>query len=291
MLPSRKDRFLTALMHYLPHHFLSSLMYKLARSKWPPLKKMLIEEIAGHFKIDLFDAEVPYLSAYPSFNAFFTRALKAGARPICKQPLSVASPVDGKVSQCGAIEHGKLLQAKGQDFSLKALLAGSENLAQEFAEGSFATIYLSPRDYHRIHMPYTGQLRKMIFVPGRLFSVNEATSHLVPNLYARNERVICLFDTEAGPMAVILVGAIFVGSMETVWHGEVRGPSNKPGVWNYEGEKAITLEKGAELGRFNMGSTVVMLFPQGANQWLPALKAGIAVKMGQRVGTLNKLAG
>lgn len=288
MVPSTKDRILTSLLNYLPHHLLSSIMYKMARSEWPPLKKLLIEEVANRFKIDIFEAKNSHLDAYPSFNAFFTRALKPGVRPISKKPHAIVSPVDGKTSQAGEIHEGRIIQAKGHDYSLSALLAGDSKLAEKFQEGSFVTIYLSPRDYHRIHMPYTGKLREMHFVPGKLFSVSEATTQLVPSLFARNERVINVFDTEFGTMAVIFVGAIFVGSMETVWHGEVRGPNSDPTFWHYNEEQAVTLEKGEEMGRFNMGSTVILLLPPGISRWEPALKPGVAVRVGQCIGQIKQ---
>lgn len=287
MVPTKKDRFLTSLLNYLPHHLLSGVMYRLARSEWPPLKKLMIEEAANRFKIDIFEAKNPHLDSYPSFNAFFTRALKPEARPISKKPDVIVSPVDGKTSQAGKIHQGRLIQAKGHDFSLDELLAGDTKLANDFQDGSFATIYLSPRDYHRIHMPYQGTLREMHFVPGKLFSVSEATTQLVPRLFARNERVINVFNTDFGPLAVIFVGAIFVGSMETVWHGEIRGPSSDPTLWRYQGKQAVTLEKGEEMGRFNMGSTVILLLPPGVSDWEPALRPGVAVRMGQRIGRIR----
>ena len=199
-----------------------------------------------------------------------------------------ASPpkIDGKTSQASEIHEGRIIQAKGHDYSLSALLAGDSKLAEKFQEGSFVTIYLSPRDYHRIHMPYTGKLREMHFVPGKLFSVSEATTQLVPSLFARNERVINVFDTEFGTMAVIFVGAIFVGSMETVWHGEVRGPNSDPTFWHYNEEQAVTLEKGEEMGRFNMGSTVILLTTEGFD-WDDAIKPGETVVMGQSVGRMQ----
>ncbi|HIE55651.1 MAG TPA: phosphatidylserine decarboxylase, partial [Chromatiaceae bacterium] len=193
-------------------------------------------------------------------------------------------PADGKINQAGYVQQDRLLQAKGQEFSLLQLLAGDTVLASRFAEGAYVTIYLSPRDYHRVHMPVTGRLEKMIFVPGSLFSVSEATTRLVPGLFARNERLICLFETALGPMAVIMVGAIFVASMETVWEGEVRGPAGEPSTWIYSGEDRITLKKGEEMGRFNMGSTVITLFAKNRVTWDPALQPGVQVRMGQPLG-------
>ena len=287
MTPGFKDRFLTNLLRVLPQHALSGLMYKATRVTWKPFKNALIQEVVNRYAVDMFEAENPRPTSYPSFNAFFTRSLKPDARPLAMEPDAVASPADGKINQAGYVHADRMLQAKGHDFSLLQLLGGNAALAQEFAGGGYATIYLSPRDYHRVHMPVTGRLREMIFVPGTLFSVSEATTQLVPGLFARNERLICLFDTAAGPMAVILVGAIFVGSMETVWAGEVRGPSGEPTAWIYAGNDRIVLKKGEEMGRFNLGSTVITLFGQGRVTWDPALQPGVRVRMGQKIGRIR----
>ncbi|HHH39875.1 MAG TPA: phosphatidylserine decarboxylase [Sedimenticola sp.] len=287
MTPGLKDRLLTNLLRVLPQHALSGLMYRATRVTWKPFKNALIKEVVNRYAVDMFEAENPRPTSYACFNDFFTRALKADARPIAAEPDAVASPADGKINQAGYISDGRLLQAKGHDFSLLQLLGGRYDLAGEFADGGYVTIYLSPRDYHRVHMPVTGRLREMIFVPGNLFSVSEATTHLVPGLFARNERVICLFDTAAGPMAVILVGAIFVGSMETVWAGEVRGPAGEPTTWLYAGNQPVVLKKGEEMGRFNMGSTVITLFARDRVQWDPALVPGVRVRMGQRIGRIR----
>jgi len=284
--PTFKDKLSTGLLKILPQHLLARFMYKLARSKWPPLKNLLITEVASRYSVDIFEAENPHLDSYPSFNAFFTRALKTDARPISSRHDSIACPADGKVNHAGRICHGHLIQAKGHEYGLMSLLAGDQALTEEFLDGNYATVYLSPRDYHRVHMPVTGRLREMHFVPGKLFSVSEATTQLVPELFALNERVICVFDTIAGPMAVILVGAIFVGSMETIWEGEVHGPGSDPTIWRYQDERVITINKGEELGRFNMGSTVILLFPRNHAQWEKALRPGLAVRMGQAIGTL-----
>ena len=288
MTPRFKDRFFTQLLRVLPQHALSGVVYRATRVTWKPFKNLLIQEVVNRYAVDMFEAENPHPKSYPSFNAFFTRALKADARPITADSDTVASPADGKINQAGYVHQGRLLQAKGHSFDLRALLAGSSDLEARFAGGAYATIYLSPRDYHRVHMPLTGRLREMIFVPGTLFSVSEATTHLVPGLFARNERLICLFDTAAGPMAVILVGAIFVGSMETVWAGEVRGPANRPSRWIYKGDQRLVLKKGEELGRFNMGSTVITLFSKGRVSWDPALQPGVKVRMGQRIGRIRR---
>lgn len=288
--PTFKDKLSTGLLKFLPQHLLAHIMYKVARSEWPALKNLLITEVASRYAVDVFEAENPHLESYPSFNAFFTRALKADARPVSSRHDSIACPADGKVNHAGRIHKGHLIQAKGHDYGLMSLLAGDLALTEEFLEGSYATVYLSPKDYHRVHMPVTGRLREMHFVPGKLFSVSEATTQLVPELFARNERVICIFDTLAGPMAVILVGAIFVGSMETIWEGEVRGPGSDPTIWRYPEQQAITINKGEELGRFNMGSTVILLFPEDRTHWEKALQPGVAVRMGQAIGTLTPAA-
>ena len=287
MTPGLKDKLLTNLLRVLPQHALSGLMYRATRVTWKPFKNMLIQEVVNRYAVDMFEAENPRPTSYASFNAFFTRSLKPDARPVAAEADAVASPADGKINQAGYIQEGKLLQAKGRDFSLLQLLGGSYTLSSAFADGGYATIYLSPSDYHRVHMPVTGRLREMIFVPGTLFSVSEVTTHLVPGLFARNERLICVFDTAAGPMAVILVGAIFVGSMETVWAGEVRGPANEPTTWLYGDNERIVLQKGEEMGRFNMGSTVITLFGKNGITWDPALQPGVRVRMGQKIGRLR----
>lgn len=277
--PGWLDRLNNWLVGILPQHWLSARMYDLARSEIPWLKNLVIRFVSSRYGINMQEAEVEDRFAYPSFNAFFTRALKADARPV--DPNGVVSPTDGVLSQAGPIRADRLLQAKGHEYSLYALLGGDGALASEFESGSFATIYLSPRDYHRVHIPLSGTLREMIFVPGDLFSVSEATAQLVPGLFARNERLILLFDSERGPMAVILVGAIFVGSMQTVWHGEVK--ADQVQRWEYPQESAPRFEKGDEIGRFNMGSTVILLHPQHAVEMREEL-TGEHVRMGQPIG-------
>lgn len=278
--PGLYDRFTTALLRVLPQHLLSAAMYKVARSEVAWLKNAIISYVIKYFKVDMSLAKNEDAHSYASFNAFFTRELKPEVRPINSQGL--ISPVDGKVSQCGRIAGDRLIQAKGHEFSLYALLAAHSDNASLFENGDFATIYLSPRDYHRIHMPLSGTLREMVFVPGDLFSVSEATTQLVPGLFARNERVICYFDTDRGPMAVILVGAIFVGSMQTVWHGEVTAEGSLPKRWTYPGERAPSFRKGEEIARFNMGSTVILLHPQHATDFHADL-AGQRVVMGEKI--------
>lgn len=283
--PRLRDRLLLALLRRLPQHVLSAAMHRLARWRWPPAKKALIRFVVRRYGIDTSEAAEPDLDGYPSFNAFFTRALRPDARPFDPTPGALLCPVDGRISQIGRIRADRLLQAKGVDYSLRELLAGDAELARDFVDGHFATLYLSPRDYHRVHQPADGALRRMDFVPGDLFSVNATSVLLLPGLFTRNERVVCVFDGARGPFAVILVGAIFVGSMETVWHGEVR--ARTPGGvdrWDYAGEPPIRLEAGAELGRFNMGSTVILLFPPGTVAWHDELQAGAAVRLGQGLG-------
>ena len=280
--PTLLDRISTSLLRILPQHLLAAGMYHVARSTTPWLKDLLITQISRHFGVDMAEAEQPDPAAYPSFNAFFTRALKVDARPLAAGML--VSPADGTLSQIGTIHGQALLQAKGHDFDLLALLAGDKQKTAQFRDGLFATIYLSPKDYHRVHIPFAGSLESMVFVPGDLFSVSEATTQLIPGLFARNERVICHFDTAIGPMAVILVGAIFVGSMETVWHGEVRAARGQPTKWVYQGEDRRHFDAGAEIGRFNMGSTVIVLLPAGTAAWEPDLGPARGIRMGQAIG-------
>lgn len=283
--PTLLDRLKTQLLRVLPQHLLAAGMYRLMRARTPWLKNLLIQRIGTHYGIDLADAEQPDAGAFPSFNAFFTRALKPGARPIADGML--VSPADGSVSQIGAIDGRSLLQAKGHSYDLLVLLAGDKRMATQFEDGLFATIYLSPKDYHRVHMPFAGTLRSMVFVPGSLFSVSDATAQLVPGLFARNERVIAFFDTDIGPLAVILVGAIFVGSMETVWHGEVRGRGGEPTRWIYAGEDRREFAVGDEIGRFNMGSTVIVLLSRGAASWASNIGPGSHVRMGEAIGRIT----
>lgn len=274
------------LQYVLPHHLISRVVLVATRVKFAPIKNWLISAFMRGFKPDLSDAVEENPLAYASFNAFFTRALKPGARPIAGDARVLVSPVDGTLSQCGAIRDGQLLQAKGHDYSLDALLAGAATeWAQRFRNGCFATIYLAPYNYHRIHMPITGTLASAWYVPGRLFSVNQATAAQVPNLFARNERVVLLFNGDCGPFAVIFIGALNVGSMATVWHGDVTPcwsrrstPLPLPPV------PQRSLQRGAELGRFNMGSTVILLFGPGAVALASDLEPGQTLRLGQQLG-------
>jgi phosphatidylserine decarboxylase len=285
--PSRNDRLFALALSVLPHHLLSRLMYAATRWEWPPFKRRLVRWAVKHYGIDMGEAVEPEPDRYPCFNAFFTRALKPGARPVDSDPATIVSPVDGQVSQAGVVNDDRLFQAKGRYFSLEELLGDAE-LAARFRSGSFAILYLSPRDYHRIHMPLDGRLEQMIHIPGRLFSVNHATVRAVPRLFARNERIVTLFDTPAGPAAVILVGAIFVGSMETVWAGTVTPVERRISRWHYGGGETrnVVLAKGQEMGRFNMGSTVILLFPEDRVVWDSHLVAKQHVRFGQRIARM-----
>ena len=236
----------------------------------------------GRYGVNMAEAAVPVVDSYPTFNEFFTRALRPDARPLADTKW--LCPVDGAISQFGALERDRIFQAKGHNYSSRALVGGDAALAATFDGGAFATLYLSPKDYHRIHMPCRGTLQRMIHVPGELFSVNPTTARGVPNLFARNERVVCVFDSDHGPFVLALVGATIVGSMATVWHGVVNPP--RPGVlrdWDYTG-RDIVLERGAEMGRFLLGSTVVMLFPKNTLTFNPSWKPGGAIRMGEAMG-------
>jgi len=269
----------------LPQHAIARVVHALARAQTVWLKNALIRAFAHAFRVDLSDAVVTHATDYPTFNAFFTRALAPGARPPTDDVRVLACPVDGTVSQAGVSAGETLLQAKGQPYSLTALLAGDAALAARFHDGAFATLYLAPHNYHRIHMPCAGTLEEMIFVPGSLYSVNAATERAIPGLFARNERVVCLFDTAAGPMVVVLVGALIVGSMETVWHGEVRATPRQITRWRYDA--SVRLERGDELGRFNVGSTVIVLCARGRVRWDAAIRAGENVRVGQPLGLVT----
>ena len=277
--PTLLDRISTNALRILPQHLLAAGMYRLMRAETPWLKRLLIAKIGQRYGVDMTEAADPNPENYANFNAFFTRALRDDARPVAAD--SVVSPADGKLSQIGMIDGDQLLQAKGHTFDLLALLAGDKTHAARFRDGLYATVYLSPRDYHRVHLPLAGTLESMTFVPGDLFSVSEATMQLVPGLFARNERVICHFSTAAGPMAVILVGAIFVGSIETIWHGEVKGVGGDITRWVYRDADRRVFSAGDEIGRFNMGSTVIVLLPKETATWLPDLEPSSAVRMGE----------
>ncbi|MBD1600800.1 archaetidylserine decarboxylase [Pseudomonas typographi] len=281
-----KDRLFILAQYLLPHHLISRLAGCLAECRVRWVKNAFTGWFAGHFRVDMSEAQVEDITAYEHFNAFFTRALKPDARPLDPTPGAVLCPADGAISQLGPIEHGRVFQAKGHSFSVLELLGGDPAIAAPFMGGQFATVYLSPRDYHRVHMPLAGTLREMIYVPGRIFSVNQTTAEDVPELFARNERVVCLFDTERGPMAMVLVGAMIVASIETVWAGRVTPPKRDLKRWRYDeaARGPVHLEKGAEMGRFKLGSTVIVLFGPGQVQWGHPLEALSPVKMGQGLG-------
>ncbi len=271
--------------YLLPHHALSRIMHVITRSEIHWWKTSFTRWFVRHFKVDMNLALEPNLDCYPSFNAFFTRALKSDARPIIADENVLASPVDGAVSQLGKINNGRIFQAKGRDYTLLELLGNDAKKARLFEDGSFATLYLSPRDYHRIHIPVDGKLTAMTHIPGRLFSVSPATARAVPRLFARNERVVAYFDTAAGPMAMVMVGAIFVASIETVWAGEVTPPAGqKIRHWQYDPETtAHQFRKGDEVGRFNMGSTVILLHAKNSIEWLGNIQATDTLQMGQAI--------
>lgn len=279
-------RLFVGLQYMLPHHLFSALMFRVTRIRWRPLKDLLVRNVVRHYRVDMTEAQEPDPSVYGSFNEFFTRSLRPEARPVAGEKDAVASPADGALSQLGSIADGRVFQAKGRDYSLLELLGGRADWAERLDAGTFATVYLSPRDYHRVHMPLGGTLREMIHVPGRLFSVNPVTTSLVPRLFGRNERVVCLFESDAGPMAVILVGAIFVGSMETVWAGQVTPTGGRKPSRTYSGEEAVWIARGEEMGRFNMGSTVILVFPPETMEWDRQLKPGDSLRVGQRIGRL-----
>lgn len=275
---------LTALTYVLPHRLLSSLARSLAYSTHRSTKQWLIDTVTSKFGVDLSEAAEPDPTAYPTFNAFFTRALKPGARVADADPAAFLMPADGHVSQCGDIVDGRIFQAKGQSFTAAELL-GDDEAARPFTDGVYATVYLSPRDYHRVHMPWTGTLRETVHVPGRLFSVGTDAVASVPRLFARNERLVCHFDTEFGPMASVMVGALLVSGVETVWSGvEIPAYGDRITRKDYRG-KGIELERFAEMARFNYGSTVIVLLPRGVAALDPALKAESPVRLGQRLAS------
>ncbi len=277
---------LTSLTYVLPHRFLSSLARRLAYSTSPGTKQWLIDTVTRKFDVDLSEAAESDPRAYPSFNAFFTRALKPGARVADPDPRALLMPADGHISQCGAIEDGRIFQAKGQSFTAAELL-GDAAAAEPFRNGLFATVYLSPRDYHRVHMPWTGTLRETVHVPGRLFSVGTDAVANVPRLFARNERLVCHFDTDFGPMVSVMVGALLVSGVETVWSGEEIPPYGTAITRKDYRGKGITLERFAEMARFNYGSTVIVLLPPGVATLSPELRAESPVRLGQRLATLD----
>ena len=275
----------TGFQYILPQHFLSRIVYALMRCETHWLKNLLIRMISHIVGININEAMSPDPADYASFNAWFTRALKPGVRVFDPDPQAFLSPCDGQISEAGSLHENLILQAKGKDYSLQDLLA-NDPVCSQLTDGYFSTIYLSPSDYHRIHMPLTGQLQRMIHVPGRLFSVAPYTARLVPRLFARNERVICIFETDSGPLVMVLVGAMLVSSTETVWAGEVTPTKNKEVSIKDYTDQGISLSKGDEMGRFNMGSTVILLMPPQSVEGQVDLTAGTAVKVGQKLAVL-----
>jgi len=282
------DFFKTFWQYLLPKHFLSTLMHWLMNRETPWFKQLVITQLVKIYGVNLAEAERTAIEDYRSVNDFFTRSLATDARPIDASPESIVSPADGKISQSGTLKHNQLIQAKGYDYTVEALLGGNIALAKSFYNGDFAVVYLSPKDYHRIHMPMDGKLLSMTYVPGDLFAVNPATVRMVPDLFARNERLVLSFETAIGPLVLVMVGAIFVGSMETVWQGKITpdyGTSLKH--WDYA-DQSLHFAKGDEIGRFNMGSTVVMLLPSGETNGLNTHN-NTAILMGQHIASIGQI--
>jgi phosphatidylserine decarboxylase len=279
-----RGRLFAYLQYVLPQHAISRLVLKATRVRQAWFKNALIRGFLRLFEVDMRDAVEIEPLRYPSFNEFFTRALRPETRPFARDTDAIASPVDGTVSECGAIDGDTLLQAKGQYYTLTDLLAG-QPWAQRFAGGEFATIYLAPFNYHRIHMPLRGTLAETWYVPGRLFSVNSLTARFVPRLFARNERIVTLFETQAGAFALVMVGALNVGSMATVWAGDI-APAARRVVAKLP-PITLSLEKGAELGRFNMGSTVILLFEPNRARWRAGLQSAVALRLGETIGAFQ----
>jgi phosphatidylserine decarboxylase len=280
------EKLFSGIQYILPHHLLSRLVYAFMRIRLAPLKNTQIALISSVVDADWSESKLKDVSDFEHFNAFFTRELADDARPVDPDPKSFVSPSDGRISQCGRLTNDRILQAKGRHYTVRSLLA-NDPLTSEFNGGFFHTIYLSPRDYHRVHMPFAGKLQRMIHVPGRLFSVAPYTVRQVPDLFARNERVVSLFEITNGPMAMVLVGAMLVSSMETVWSGVVTPPRGRQvtrGDWS---RRDIFLDKGAEMGRFNMGSTVILLLPPGAVSSIEHYESGDNVVVGQKLGRLR----
>ncbi len=278
-----KQKILASIFYILPHHAISWVMFKSARVQWAPLKNLIIRVYTDLNPVKMHEASEENMFAYESLNAFFTRALKPECRPFDKNEKNWLCPVDGSVSQAQDIKDGRIFQAKGHDYSLLELVGGDAELEKIFKNGQFATLYLSPRDYHRIHMPTTGRLKHMQYVPGRLFSVAPFTVNHIPGLFARNERCICYFETPQGPLAMILVGAINVSAIETVWHGLITGKAKKVKRFDYSNEN-ITLKRGEEMGRFNLGSTVIVLATEQM-KIDESMTAEAEIKLGQCLAT------
>ena len=271
--------------YFIPQHFISSLVYRITRCETPWFKNVLIKLFISVFDVDMSLANNPDPESYSSFNTFFTRELSAEVRPISLDEKTILSPVDGAISQVGGIDNDTIIQAKGKSYTLKDLLV-EDDLVTMFTGGTFATLYLSPKDYHRIHMPVSGQLKRMIYVPGKLFAVNSHTVRVVDSVFARNERVINIFNTDTGPMAMVLVGALNVGSMETVWAGQITPAKDRVINDKQYSEGDVQLQQGQEMGRFNMGSTVILLFPKDVMQWSDEIVAEKTIIVGEGIGSV-----
>jgi len=281
------DRLAVLAQYLIPKQVLTTLAGRIARARAGRLTTQLIAWFVRRYQVNMGEAANPDIASYATFNDFFTRALQEGARPLASADL--ICPVDGAISQFGPMQQGQILQAKGHHYSSTALVGGDAALAALFDDGSFATLYLSPKDYHRIHMPCEGRLTRMIYVPGDLFSVNPTTARGVPGLFARNERVVCHFESRHGPWVLVLVGATIVGSMATVWHGVVNAErAGQLREWRYE-DQSVQLKQGQEMGRFLLGSTVVLLFPKGPLEFNPAWAPGGAIRLGEAMANLPRL--
>ena len=279
------SRLKLGLLRALPNHGISRITFWLSRLK-TPLAQAAIRLFIRSYDVNMDEALQPDARKYSHFNAFFTRALKADARPISADPQTIVCPADGTISQLGAVVDGRIIQAKDRHFSVLELLADSKRRAAPFHQGTFCTIYLSPRDYHRVHMPVAGRVREMVYVPGRLLTVSVLATRAIPHLFARNERVVSCFETEHGPMAMVLVGALNVGAIETAWAGLITPPrGNRVHCLDYSTkDDPVSLDRGQEMGRFNMGSTVIVLFPRDVVGWETGLDARSPVRMGQSLG-------
>ncbi len=278
----------TLTQHLLPHRIIAKIADLSANCSVPWIKNYLINYFIKRYPVKMHEAIIEDPFAYETYNKFFTRQLKPTCRPIDPNINSIVSPADGQIAQIGRIDQDNILQAKGHNFSVQALI-GSNELAQPFINGTFATVYLAPKDYHRVHMPLAGKLTNMLYIPGKLFSVNQHAAENIPNLFARNERVVSIFDTAAGKMAVVLVGAMIVGSIETVWAGQITPPySSKLKVWEYGTDPTNNLElaKGSEMGLFKLGSTVIVLFTPNVNVWDAKRTANSEICMGQKIGMI-----
>ncbi len=277
----------TALQYLVPQHTLSRFMGIIGNCKKPWVKNQFIAWFIRQYGVDMSIAQQPDPAEYPDFNSFFTRSLKPEARPIANRQGAIVCPVDGAISQVGKVQEGRIVQAKGFGYSVKQLLGGVEQRAASFLRGDYITLYLAPKDYHRVHIPLTGKLREMIYIPGKLFSVNNRTAQQVSNLFARNERVVCIFETKAGLMAVVFVGAMVVASINTVWAGTIV-PSAGKGVrhWDYN-DQSLTFNAGDEIGHFQMGSTVIVLFAQDRISWGDDVQPGNVVQYGQMLGMIQ----